>query len=187
MMRPQAATEAAAIDLADQATFVRVHREHATSVHRTALRILRDHGRADDVTQDVFLRLWKHPTSFDHRRGELGAYLRLMARSRAIDLWRQLNAPAWPLAIELGPGDEPECPVEQHPAATVERRAQSSALRDAVRELPSDQRDALVLSYWGDMTAGEIARSVGVPLGTAKSRIRLALARLRSRPDALDA
>jgi RNA polymerase sigma-70 factor, ECF subfamily len=173
------ATRASAVDLADQVTFARVHRAHATSVHRTALRILHDHGRAEDVTQDVFLRVWSNPRCFDHHRGDLGAYLRLMARSRAIDLWRQISAPSWPVAAVADFNEPPEHAVEHHPAAMLERQEECSALRQAVRDLPTHQREALVLFYWGDMTGEEIARHVGAPLGTAKSRIRLALARLR--------
>ena len=183
------ATRASAVDLAEQVTFARVHRAHATSVHRTALRILHDHGRAEDVTQDVFLRVWSNPRAFDHHRGDLGAYLRLMARSRAIDLWRQINAPSWPVAAGPRSDDGLEHAVDQHPAAGLERQEECSALRQAVRDLPTDQREALVLFYWGDMTSKEIARYVGAPLGTAKSRIRLALARLRHhavKPAAVD-
>ena len=176
-----------ALDLTDRMTFAQVHREHAPSVHRTAVRILRDHGRADDVTQEVFLRVWTNPRAFDHRRGDLGAYLRMMARSRAIDLWRQINAPSSPLIVDGGRDEGPARSADQDLTEMVERRTESTALRRAVRELPPDQRDALVLFYWGGMTSEEIARSVGVPLGMAKSRIRLALARLRRCPEALGA
>ncbi len=174
------------MNLADHATFARVHRTHAPSVHRTALRILHDHGRADDVTQEVFLRVWANPAGFDHRRGELGSYLRLMARSRAIDLWRQVNAPSAPVVSGTGSNDELERSVEQHPASVLERQEVATALRRAVGDLPVDQREALVLYYWGGLTSEQVARYVGVPLGTAKSRIRLALGRLRSGHTAVD-
>ena len=85
-------------------TFSRVYDDHARSVHGAALRILGDPAQAQDVTQDVFLRLWRRPR-FDARRGELGSYLRLMARSRALDLCREgqaagraATACAWSLA-----------------------------------------------------------------------------------------
>src|SRR3954466_6541369 len=82
----------AAADLADPHTFSRVYDEHARSVYGSALRILGNPAQAQDVTQDVFLRLWRAPRRFDARRGDLGAYLRLMARSRALDVYREGQA-----------------------------------------------------------------------------------------------
>ena len=73
------------MDLSDPPTFAREFRRHERRVHAAALRILGDPARAQDVVQDVFLRLWRRPQAFDATRGELGAYLRLMARSRALD------------------------------------------------------------------------------------------------------
>lgn len=69
--------------------------------------------------------------------------------------------------------------VEDRPSAASERAGDREAVRDALRRLPPAQREALVLAYWGGLTADQIARRAGVPLGTAKSRIRLGLAKLR--------
>src|SRR3954452_10108815 len=80
------------MDLSDPATFSRLYDEHARGVYGTALRILGDPAPAQDVAHDVFLRLWRNPRRFDARRGELGAYLRLMARSRALDVYREAQA-----------------------------------------------------------------------------------------------
>jgi RNA polymerase sigma-70 factor, ECF subfamily len=80
------------VNLSDPQTFARVYDEHGPSVYATAYRILADGARAQDVVQDVFLRLWRRPTTFDVARGELGSYLRLMARSRAVDVWREAQA-----------------------------------------------------------------------------------------------
>src|SRR3954453_8858117 len=82
----------AAADLADPHTFSRIYDEHARSVYGAALRILGSPAQAQDVTQDVFLKLWRKPRRFDSSRGELGSYLRLMARSRALDLYRESQA-----------------------------------------------------------------------------------------------
>jgi RNA polymerase sigma-70 factor, ECF subfamily len=172
----------AAMDLDDPATFARIYDEHARGVQAAALRILGNAAQAQDVTQDVFLRLWRNPRSFDARRGELGSYLRLMARSRALDLWREAQA--------AGRADDRlKVVVRQHPAA--EQRPDGMALlasdrravRTALRRLPDAQREALVLAYWGGLTADQIARHSGVPLGTAKSRLRLGLAKLRAELD----
>src|SRR3954464_11090779 len=81
-----------AMDLSDPATFARAYDEHRPAVYGAALRVLGNPATAQDVAQDVFLRLWRRPAAFDARRGDLGAYLRLMARSRALDLWRSAQA-----------------------------------------------------------------------------------------------
>src|SRR3712207_849660 len=80
------------VDLSDPHTFSRVYDEHARSVYGAALRILGDPARAQDVAHDVFLRVWRNPTRFDPKRGDVGSYLRLMARSRALDTYRESQA-----------------------------------------------------------------------------------------------
>src|SRR3954469_13248885 len=81
-----------AMDLSDPAAFARVYDEHSGGVYGTALRVLGNPAAAQDVAQDVFLRAWREPRKFDAARGDGGASLRLMARSRALDLWRTAQA-----------------------------------------------------------------------------------------------
>ena len=168
------------MSLSDPKTFAEVYDEHAPRVYAAAYRILADGARSQDVVQDVFLRLWRRPTTFDARRGELGSYLRLMARSRALDLWRETQAAGRAsdrLKIVVA-GDDGR--PEERPSDAAEIGAARSVVRAALGRLPEAQREALVLAYWGGLTADEIARRSAVPLGTAKSRIRLGLAKLRS-------
>jgi RNA polymerase sigma-70 factor (ECF subfamily) len=163
----------------DPETFRAVYDEHSQGVYAAALRILGDPARAQDVMQDVFLKLWRKPEKFDARRGQLGPYLKLMARSRALDLWREGQAAGRAsdrLKVVVG---QAEGRVEDVPVHAAERDEARDTVRAALRVLPPAQREALVLAYWGGMTADEIARRSHVPLGTAKSRIRLGLARLR--------
>ena len=80
------------MNLSDPTAFERAYDEHARGVYRAAYRVLGSAAQAQDVVQDVFLKLWREPGKFDARRGELGSYLRLMARSRALDLWREGQA-----------------------------------------------------------------------------------------------
>jgi RNA polymerase sigma-70 factor (ECF subfamily) len=168
------------MDLSDPMTFGRIYDEHRRGVHATAFRVLGDSARAQDVVQDVFLRVWRNPGKFDSRRGELGSYLRLMARSRAVDLWRESQAAG-------RAGDRLKVVVAQDVARNDARpgdealdASDRSAVRAALGKLPDPQREALVLAYWGGLTADQIAQRAGVPLGTAKSRIRLGLTRLRA-------
>jgi RNA polymerase sigma-70 factor (ECF subfamily) len=174
-----------AMDLADPQTFRQVFEDHERGVHAAALRILGNAAQAQDVVQDVFLRVWRRPGSFDAGRGEIGAYLRMMARSRALDLWREGQAAgrASDRLTVVVSGEEGR--LEDQPAAVLERDDTRSTVREALRLLPEPQREALVLAYWGGLTADQIARREHVPLGTAKSRIRLGLARLRQECPAL--
>lgn len=168
------------MDLHNPADFERVYADHHRRVYAVAQRVLGDAAQAQDVAQDVFLRLWRHPERFDPARGAIGPYLRLMARSRAIDLLREGQAAGRAgdrlrVIAARDDGRPDEAPVE----ATL-RGAEREEVTAAVGELPEAQREAVVLAYWGGLTADQIARRSAVPLGTAKSRLRLALGKLRT-------
>jgi len=166
-------------DLRDPACFARVFDEHARGVHVSAQAVLRDEARAEDVVQDVFLRLWRRPDSYDASRGPLGSYLRLMARSRALDLWREAEVRDRTRRRVEADADAVTPPTADAPDAAALRAADRAAIVDALAVLPSEQRHAVALAYWGGLTAEEIADRSGVPLGTVKSRIRLGLHKLR--------
>lgn len=169
----------ASSDLSRPEAFGRVYDEHHRSVFAAAYRILGSAAQAEDVVQDVFLRLWRRPERFDAARGELGSYLRLMARSRALDIWREGQALGRATDRVKLVVDRDEGRVDDRPAPAAQREDDRALVRDALRRLPAPQREALVLAYWGGLTAEQIARRAGVPLGTAKSRIRLGLVKLR--------
>ena len=170
--------------LDDPREFERAYDEHARSVYAAALRILGNAAQAQDVTQDVFLKVWRQPHKFDARRGELGSYLRLMARSRALDLWREGQA-AGRASDRLKLAVATEAPrTEDRPGAMAELESERREVRAALAKLPVPQREAVILTYWGGLTADQVARRCGVPLGTAKSRIRLGLTKLREQLEA---
>jgi RNA polymerase sigma-70 factor (ECF subfamily) len=167
------------MNLSDAGAFERAYDEHARGAYRAAYRVLGNAAQAQDVVQDVFLKLWRQPWKFDARRGELGSYLRLMSRSRALDMWREGQAAGRATdRLTLGVARD-EGRADERPAVAAEYAAQRSMVREALHGLPAVQREAVVLAYWGGLTADQIARRCNVPLGTAKSRIRLGLARLR--------
>lgn len=167
------------LDLSNPDTFADVFSEHERGVYSAALRVTNNPTSAQDVVQDVFLRLWRKPTRFDPARGEIGPFLRLMARSRALDLWREGDASnratdRYKSAVEYAPQR-----LDAQPEVDCESRDEQTRVRALVRELPDAQREAVALAYWAGLTSEEIATHAGVPVGTAKSRVRLGITRLR--------
>lgn len=161
-------------------TFEAIYEEHAAAMHRAAFSILRDATLAEDVVQEVFERVWRG-SGFDERRGALGPYLNLLARSRALDLWRRTrSAERARHRLEVH-GDSLRAGA-QSPEAMIASAAERRLARAAVRRLPEAQRQAIGLAYWGGLSAQEVATVEGIPLGTAKSRVRLGLAKLSSDP-----
>jgi RNA polymerase sigma-70 factor (ECF subfamily) len=160
------------------AAFGEIYDRHAADVLRTANEVLRDRRLAEEVTHDVFLALWRD-AGFDPARGAIGAYLRTLARNRAVDVWRRQQAQQRTThrfgVLELGA--VPDEPLEHAVRSDVVSRA-----RAAVMRLPKEQRTAIALAYWGELTMAEAAEAQGIPLGTAKSRVRLAMQRLAADP-----
>ena len=167
----------------ESTTFEEMYRRHWRGVFGAAYRVLGRVAEADDVAQEVFTRHWRDPRRYDARRGELGSYLRLMARSRALDLWRREHAAQRARDRLALLSVSEEVPTADRPLEAAGQRGLRAPIREAMRKLPELQREALVLAYWGGLTADEIARHAGVPLGTAKSRIRMGLDRLRDDAD----
>ena len=163
-------------------TFETIYAQHAAEVHRAANAVLRDATLAEDVVQDVFERVWRG-SGYDERRGPLGPFLILLARSRALDLWRRTRASerAQHLLESQAAGTLPAGTHE--PEASYVRAVEHGRTRAAVRRLPDEQRKSIGLVYWGGLSAAELAAVDGVPLGTAKSRVRLGLAKLSRDPE----
>ena len=153
------------------------YERHAESVRRAAYSVVRDCALAEDVAQDVFLALWVRPDRYDPDRGTFERLLRVMARSRALDAARRSTAARRAHERLQGQVDASRTATED-PADAVAAASEGRALRDAVMRLPTDQRETISLAYWGELTSEEVAARHGVPLGTAKSRIRIALAKL---------
>jgi RNA polymerase sigma-70 factor, ECF subfamily len=146
-------------------------------VYGAALRVLGDDAAAQDVAQDVFVELWCHPGRFDPAAGSLRTYLAVLARHRAVDLVRgELRRIArQERNHRLSPGQPPSLPSDQVVAAEA-----ASLVRAAVGLLPESQRQVVELAYFGGLSYREVALAAGIPEGTAKSRLRLALAKLET-------
>ena len=140
------------------------------------LRILHSRDEAEDVLQELFLQVWKRASDFDEARGRPFTWLVTLARSRAIDRLRSLNArerTATEAARAVGPESFSD-------AVDDAIRAQESVVvRRALAELPEEQRHALMLAYFEGLTQTEIATRLDAPLGTVKTRMRSGMIKLR--------
>jgi RNA polymerase sigma-70 factor (ECF subfamily) len=150
---------------------------YATLVFSLALRILRNTGDAEDVTQEVFAQLWAQASRFDPARGAVGAWLSVIARSRALDRLRRHSVSGRGTAgVEALAAIPDPSPSVELMAASAE---QVAAARDAIASLPAEQRAVLELAYYEGLTQAEIAARTSTPLGTVKTRIRTGLQRIR--------
>lgn len=143
--------------------------------------VLHDTAAAEDVVHDVFAGLWSRPASYDASRGGLRGYLTLLARSRALDRWRTRAART--AAIDRTAQAEALRPEPEQPDDVVVRRDLAAQAIGALEALPQPQRAALLLTYGAGLSTHEMAKAVEVPLGTAKSRVRLGLQRARQLVD----
>lgn len=168
------------MDLRCERTFERVYAEHSAAVRKVAARVVKDPALAHDVAQDVFLRLWTDPSCFDPSRGSVGVLLKRMAHNRAVDLHRRDATGARATDRLTAQAERADAPLGRSPAEHVERAMTAHEVRVAVRRLPATQREALGLAYWADVPIARVADVTGIPLGTAKSRVRLGLQRLRA-------
>lgn len=154
----------------DSGALAALYDRYSRLVYGVALRVLRDEGAAEDVLQEVFLRLWQKPESFDSARGGLAPWLAVVARNRAIDRLRKQ-----PREDELAETIEsPDLNIED----VAVRSDLVARMKAMAQQLPREQWTALSMAYFDGLTHVEIAARTGEPLGTIKSRIRSAVAAL---------
>lgn len=151
---------------------------YAAAVYSLARMITRDDGAAEDVTQEVFLRLWQAPELYVPERGPFAPWLLRVTRNRALDWVRQRRRGTASLAVMIDErGIEPVGGGED-PAALAERTILAEHVRQALAELEPSQRQVLELAYFAGLTQREMADMLGIPLGTVKTRVRTGLRRL---------
>lgn len=146
--------------------------------YSVALRVLGDPGRAEDAVQEAFLKIWNHASSFDARRGSLRTWLLTSVRNRSIDYLRGRGAHERQ-ELELQSA-LPEVAPRSDPWREVSLSLERSAVREAMSNLPAEQRQAVELAYFAGYSHREIADITHVPLSTVKGRMRLALEKLSS-------
>jgi RNA polymerase sigma-70 factor (ECF subfamily) len=163
----------------DEGALGQLYDRYAASIFSLAMRITGDRLTAQEVTQDTFLRLWKHAALFDRQRGAFGAWLFAIARRRALDVLRSRQRQA-KIADGTFISDGGTLP-EPSQADASEHIVLAQVIAQAVATLPLTQRQAIELAYFGGLTQQQIATQTGEPLGTVKSRMRAAMETLRGR------
>lgn len=144
---------------------------YSRMVYSVALRVLKDSGEAEDVMQEIFVQVWQKPGAFVSGRGSLGGWLVVMARNRAIDKLRR-RKPSDPVELFA-------LPSSTNLAQESERHFLMEKIQAAMANLPEEQRAAVELAFFDGLSHSEIAEKTGDPLGTVKTRIRLALIAIR--------
>jgi RNA polymerase sigma-70 factor, ECF subfamily len=155
-------------------------------VFSLAYQILNDVAAAEEITQEVFMQIWTKAGTFQSSLGKVSTWLTSVTRHRAIDnLRRRRIRPEghradWDLSAE---GDNPQWIDPLNVATQVENRFQRQSIRQAIAQLPKEQQQALALAFFQGLSHQEIADATGEPLGTVKTRIRLAMQKLRQMLD----
>ena len=159
-----------------QDALAEVFRRHAGAVFGLARRVLGDPGPAEEIVQEVFIRLWNEPERFDPERGSLRSFLLAQTHGRAVDYLRSDTARRNREDRDARATAEGGYDVEHE----VWDLAVAERIRQAVTALPEDERRAIELAYFGGRTYREVAAELGAPEGTVKSRIRAGLRRMRA-------
>jgi len=150
-------------------------RRHAGAVHALARRVLYDGAAAEEVVQEIFLRLWNSPDRFDPDRGTLRSFLLAQTHGRAVDILRS--------DLSRKRREEKDARGTAEAGYDIEREvwdlAVADHVKDAVSDLPVEERRAIELAYFGGHSYREVAEMLGAPEGTVKSRIRSGLRRMR--------
>ena len=159
---------------ADPAALADVYDQYASFVYGLARRVIGDARAAEDVTQEVFVALWERPEAFDCDRGSLRTWLATLAHRRAVDYVRREEARRRRTQRDAARRATSVPDVEELASAILT----AEQVRSAVEALPPEQREAIELAYFGGRTYREVAVELGIPEGTAKSRLRLGLRRV---------
>ena len=153
-----------------------LYERFSSRIYGLGIVMLGNEAAAQDLVQDTFVKLWRSAERYDESRGKLETWVLLVARSLAIDALRRRVLQARSLEALGRPAEADPAPQPDELAATADLAARA---RRAMQSLSGEQRAALELAYFGGKTSAEVAELEGIPLGTAKTRIRTALLRLR--------
>ena len=163
----------------DEAALGELYDRYSRLVYSVAYRVVGDHGAAEEITLDVFARVWEKASAYRPERAKVLTWISRMTRNRAIDILRREEVR--PLKHSIGWAEAPSEPVAdgQDPEQTAGLTLEMERVRAAMASLPSEQQEALALAYFKGYTHSEIARVLDLPLGTVKGRIRAGMQKLR--------
>ncbi|MFO0840360.1 MAG: sigma-70 family RNA polymerase sigma factor [Phycisphaerae bacterium] len=159
----------------DRQAFGAFYDRHSARVFGILLRMLRDRREAEDALQDVFWHVWERAAQYDSNRGNPEIWLLMIARSRALDRLRKLARDASRPVTPVGESD-PAAPRDDY---AIDTREQAGRARNALAQLPPEQRQAIELAFFEGLSHTTIAEREGISLGTIKTRIRLGMRKLR--------
>jgi RNA polymerase sigma-70 factor (ECF subfamily) len=164
----------------DLGAFRTLYERYGSLVYSTCLRIVRDAQIAEDMVQEIFLRIWRKPESYLPQRGRFVTWLTSVTRNRAVDEIRSRNR-RYRHETASPEEQEREVPAAERmdPALTAELSDQRRLILAALEGIPAEQREVIELAYFGGLTQQEIADRLSQPLGTVKTRIRLGMQKLR--------
>lgn len=174
----------AQIALGDQRAFGQLYDRLSGPLYSFALRMLGDASEAQDALQDVCLQLWRRAAAYDASQSSVFSWAMLMTRSRVID---RLRSRGRRLRVVVASTDAIEGEVAadastmESAADTADRNEKALGVRSILNKLPEEQREAIELAFFSDLTHHEISEKLGEPLGTIKARIRRGLLKLRER------
>ncbi len=160
----------------DQDALLTLYDRYGRLVYSLAYRVLQDHQLAEEVTQDVFTRVWKAAATFDPKKSRFTTWLTSITRNRSIDILRRRRARG---LTGAGEAELNTAITRADERFSPEHHLRSLAVREALAELPPAQRKVLEMAYFGGLTQREIAEQLGIPLGTVKTRMRLGMMKLR--------
>jgi RNA polymerase sigma-70 factor (ECF subfamily) len=170
------------LSLHDRHAFEEIYDRYGDLVYSTALRVLRDPHLAEDISQEIFVRLWRKPDGYVAERGRFLTWLISVTRNRAVD---EVRARGRRQRHETASPEEQErefpAGTADDPALNAQHAEQRRIVRAALAELPPEQRQVIELAFFGGLTQREIADRLSQPLGTVKTRIRLGMQKLRAR------
>jgi RNA polymerase sigma-70 factor (ECF subfamily) len=166
----------------DENALGRLYDRFGQAVYSLCLRIVRDGPTAEELTQEVFVRLWRSAASFEPDRGRVSTWLLRIAHNLALnELRRRQSRPVLAPDTDWEDASEhlPDTHDESDPAVAADQRERAEMVRRVMMQLPAPQRQAIELAFFGGLSQAEVAAALGEPLGTVKSRIRLGMQRLR--------
>lgn len=158
----------------DRGALASLYDRYATLLLAVATRILADRREAEDLVHDVMLEVWRHSPDYDIARGTVRAWILIRLRSRALDRKKSVGATRV-VAVDPERLHQERDSLAEDPAFGPDR----TAVRRALAALPDDQRTVLALAYFEGLSSSEIAERIDTPIGTVKSRVAAALAKLR--------